>query len=102
MRQETRINAIRTLPKRARGTWAALCGSLSEQQQEQLIGMICDAYRVVRKAESDARTDGRRRVLVGARVPRALAERCRQAANREGISLYRWVIRALEKRLEGA
>lgn len=95
MRSETRIKAVQALPKQARGLWAALNVSLSEGQREQLMTLLCDAYRVVRKAESDARTDHERRVLVGARVPRSLAQRCRQAAERDGVSMYRWVTRAI-------
>lgn len=51
----------------------------------------------VRKRASDRRTDAARRTLVGARVPREAAARCREAAMAQGISLYAWVCKALEQ-----
>lgn len=47
------------------------------------------------KRASDRETDHRRRVLVGARVPRAQATRYQDAAAGAGVSLYRWVMDAL-------
>jgi predicted HicB family RNase H-like nuclease len=99
MRGETRVRAVLSLPKRARGTWAALNATLTEQQQEQLAELLKGAYQFRGKAESDHRTDHERRVLIGARVPRSLAARCRSAAERGGISVYRWVIQAIENQL---
>lgn len=61
------------------------------------IHAVAAAGRCMAKRESDRHTDYKRRVLVGARVPRAFAERCRTAAETEGISLYAWVVRALER-----
>ena len=49
------------------------------------------------KAESDARTDHARRILVGARLPRETAERYRSCAAAKGLSLYRFVCNALER-----
>ena len=49
----------------------------------------------VRKRASDRRT------LVGARVPREAAARCREAAMAQGISLYAWVCKALEQAAGG-
>ena len=53
--------------------------------------------RAERKRKSDRATDFRRRILVGARVPRALKEQCRAQAQARGISLYRFVLDALEQ-----
>ena len=53
--------------------------------------------RASRRADSDARTDQARRLLVGARVPRETAERYRRCAGEEGLSLYRFVCNALER-----
>lgn len=47
------------------------------------------------KRASDRETDRRRRVLVGARVPREQATRYQDAAAGAGVSLYRWVLDAL-------
>jgi hypothetical protein len=62
--------------------------------------VILARERTRRKRQSDRRTDKARRVLVGARVPRAFAERCKQEAFIRGVSLYAWVVWALEKALE--
>lgn len=48
-----------------------------------------------RRKKSDRRTDGARRKLVGARLPIEDAERCARCARLEGVSLYRFVVRAL-------
>ena len=56
--------------------------------------------RTLRKKASDAQTDAVRRRTVGARVPYAFYQRCRDAAEARGVSMYRWVIRALERALE--
>ena len=52
--------------------------------------------RTLARRESDARTDFKRRSLVGARVARDQVERCQRCAQLEGKSLYRFVIEALE------
>ena len=53
--------------------------------------------RTQQRADSDAVTDLGRRLLVGARVPRELAERYRECATEHGLSLYRFVCNALER-----
>lgn len=64
-------------------------------------------YRVLRtrrrfekKAQANAASDGSRRTLVGARVPREFYERCKREADAWGMSLYAWVVQALERALE--
>ena len=52
--------------------------------------------REVLTRESDARSDARRRQLVGARLPREFVERVRACAAREQVSVYRYVREALE------
>lgn len=47
------------------------------------------------RRKSDAKTDATRRTLVGARVPRADADRYRAAAAAEGLSFYAWTVAAL-------
>lgn len=65
----------------------------------ELIGrLVSSRARTVKQAASDRRG----RVLVGARVPRAVADRYRAAAADEGISLYAWVRRALDVQADGA
>lgn len=62
--------------------------------------VILAQERTRRKRQSDRRTDRARRTLVGARVPRAFADRCRAEASLRGMSLYAWVVWALEGALE--
>ena len=74
---------------------------LSDQEILYLIdGVLRTFAREQRKKESDKRTDAQRRILVGARVPRELAERCRAKAKAQGKSLYRFTVDALEQHLK--
>lgn len=62
----------------------------------QAIESICDArQRTLDRRDSDRRTDARRRVLVGARLQRDAAKRCKACAKVQGESLYRFVSWAL-------
>lgn len=54
------------------------------------------ARRGERKRTLNAASDGRRRTLVGARLPVEVAEEYRRTAAARGQSLYRWVSEALE------
>ena len=49
------------------------------------------------RQDSDRMTDPARRILVGARLPRPLAEQYRACAAGHGLSLYRFVCNALER-----
>lgn len=53
--------------------------------------------RTCARAVSDEETDARRRLLVGARIPRETAEVYRRCAREHEISLYRFVCNALER-----
>lgn len=64
---------------------------------DQLVDMAIARARTDRKRENDAQTDRKRRQLVGARLPRHQAERCRACARLEGESVYRFVCSALER-----
>lgn len=57
--------------------------------------VILAMERSGRRKASDRRTDSARRKLVGARIPVEDAERCAKCAQLEGVSLYRFVVRAL-------
>lgn len=67
---------------------------------------LCDIgiamQRTQRRRDSDAKTDKARRKTVGARLPLADAERCARCADLEGVSLYRFVVRALSVACESA
>lgn len=64
---------------------------------EQLVEMAAARARTEAKHRSDAQTDRRRRRLVGARLPKHQADRCRACAKLEGESVYRFVCSALER-----
>lgn len=49
--------------------------------------------------DRESLADHSRRTLVGARLPRSVAARCRTLAAGEGISLYRWIERAISDRI---
>lgn len=58
--------------------------------------VIRASARGTHKRAKDRANDAAARTLVGARIPRETADRYREAAAAEGISLYRWVCTALE------
>lgn len=94
--------AVLRLPAPERRTVTAALYSLRRRRISQTAALeaasdiILAHARTENRRESDRRTDTRRRVLVGARVPREAAEKYRAAAERAGVSLYRWVADALE------
>ena len=59
--------------------------------------VIRASARGSRKRPQDRANDAAARTLVGARIPRETADRYREAAAAEGVSLYRWVCTALEE-----
>lgn len=72
------------------------------EMEERLADISLAIQRTRKRRASDARTDGARRKLVGARLPLEDAERCRKCAELEGVSLYRFVVRALQVACETA
>ena len=75
--------------------------SISNQaEQESVLKAITSIIEARRREqmqkESNRRTERGRRHLIGAHVPLALYERCAEAAEEESISLYRFVVNALE------
>ena len=73
---------------------------LQDWEALDLVEAILRAGEETRQARArERRTDARRRCLVGARVPRAFYERCKREASLQGLSLYAWVVEALERAL---
>ena len=80
--------------------WAALHiqkGSERRKMMDRITDIGAARGRAEQCRESNARTDARRRKLVGARVPKEFAQRCKRCADAKGISLYRFVCNALER-----
>ncbi len=63
---------------------------------QDVVNIVLAIDRARGRRASDRATDRRRRVLVGARVPRSLAEKVRLAARKKGVSEYRFVLDLLE------
>lgn len=78
-------------------------GPVSKSRAIEAAGdIIRAAARGHGKRASDRETDRRRRVLVGARVLRTMAERYQDAADAQGVSLYAWVVAALDRAAQDA
>lgn len=70
------------------------------RMEECLADIGLAMQRTHRRRESDARTDAARRVSVGARVRFEDAERYKRCAGFLGVSMYRFVVDALEMACE--
>ena len=72
-----------------------------ETEERDLVSFVQRLALARRRAEqrwrSDMETDRGRRVLVGARVPRALYLRVKALARARGVSMYRLVLDQLER-----
>ena len=53
--------------------------------------------RAQQRADSDRRTDAKRRELVGAHVPNSLAARVKSCAKARGVSMYRFLVDGIER-----
>lgn len=75
-----------------------------EEERSRMLRLLTNlgaaGGRDMDKAESDARTDAARRCLVGPRLSREEAQRCRRCAEGLGVSLYRFAADALERECE--
>lgn len=95
---ETLIEELPIDEKRAATQALALVrGELAEAA---LFEVLWARHRTEQRRRSDRATDAQRRRLVGARVPRELAERCKWVAESQGISLNAWVTKALKNALQ--
>lgn len=101
--RQKREEAWAALPQDERAALEALadCAAPGEREKaEELAQSVAVArYRRARKARLNAAADSRRRVLVGARVPRDLAREVAQYARDNGMSVYSFVRQALEDAL---
>ena len=78
--------ALRRLPRRGH---VPVSRALDVAQEIILAG-----DRTLRKRESDTRTDRARRILIGAKIPRDVADLYKTQAQEEQISIYRWAVNA--------
>ncbi len=70
----------------------AVCRAMKTSRVSDVAAIVAAMDRSRRRKASDRATDRRRRVLVGARVPRELAEQVRRAAQARGVSVYRFIV----------
>lgn len=90
--------ALRELPKEAQSAAIDLLTKLPSHQKHALMAVLTAARRHDQRRESDRATDSARRLTIGARLPREVAERYRAAARATGLSLYSWVWQACEEK----
>lgn len=74
-----------------------LLDALAQGQRELVAALVLARRRTGQRRDSDRETDADRRILVGARLPRATGEQLRKCAQDHGMSLYRFVCQALER-----
>ena len=83
------------LPPAARAAMAELAPQLDATGRERLDELAVAMRRRNQQRESDRITDQNRRTLVGAHVPRYIAEEYKELAAEKGVSLHQWVLDAL-------
>lgn len=74
-----------------------LLDALAQGQRELVTALVLARRRTGQRRDSDRETDADRRILVGARLPRATGEQLRKCAQDHGMSLYRFVCQAMER-----
>lgn len=74
-----------------------LLDALAAGQRELVTALVLARRRTEQRRDSDRETDVERRLLVGARLPKATGEQLRRCAQDHGMSLYRFVCSALER-----
>ena len=74
-----------------------LLDAMAQGQQQLVTALVLARRRGGQRRDSDRETDMNRRILMGARLPRATGEQLRQCARDHGMSLYRFVCQALER-----
>ena len=93
--EQTVKKAYAELPAAARAVMAELAPQLGADGQEQLDELAVAMRRFKQREASDTITDRNRRTLVGAHVPRYIAEEYKELAAEKGVSLHQWVLDAL-------
>ena len=94
--EQTVEKAYAELPAAAKAVMAELAPQLGADGREQLDELAVAMRRFKQRVASDTITDRNRRTLVGAHVPRYIAEEYKELAAEKGISLHKWVYHALE------
>lgn len=84
----------------------AACALSSPKERERMLDLVervaAAVGRVDQRRTSNARTEGQRRKLVGARLRIEDAERCARCAGLLGVSMYRFAVDAFTAACERA
>lgn len=84
-------------PKERGAARLLLLGAQSKEEMDAVKTLLTAG----RERKQQRASDGKRRLLVGPRLPRETAERYREAAAAKGQSLYQWAADALEAYYKG-
>lgn len=101
-RIDTEMDAILGITSTdARDKAVALMIRMADPDDRKLfIDLMCSLRRAEQRRRSDKVTDPERRILVGARIPRWLADQYREQARRSKRSLYAWCCEAFREKCE--
>lgn len=99
-RIDTEISALQDLRTQAERDAATRLLLLIKDPatRDNLMDLLCLRRRARRKEASDAQTDIDRRVLIGARLPRYLADVYRDQARARRRSMYAWCCEAYREK----
>lgn len=99
-RFDTELNALQDLRTQAERDAATrlLLRINDPTARADLMDLLCLRRRARRKEASDAQTDLDRRILVGARLPRYLADVYRDQARARRRSMYAWCCEAYREK----
>ena len=99
-RFDTELNALKDLRTQAeRDAATRLFLRIKDKAtRDDLMDLLCLSRRARRKEASDAQTDLDRRVLIGARLPRYLADVYRDQARARRRSMYAWCCEAYREK----
>lgn len=93
--------AWEALPQSERAALEAMAQLVPQEQREQAMELAhkLAEHRMsrARKARANAASDRKARVLVGARLPRSMAQAVADYAASQGMSVYRFVRMAIDE-----
>ena len=93
---------LKYLPALERQAFAESLAVLADLNQSERTTTFTALYKVLYarfRGRKIAQNDRNSRTIIGARVPRSFAERCKWAAEEQGLSTTKWCYRALEAAL---
>ena len=99
--ERSRYDEIGAMEQKAIAKAVMEAGKLQNEDRTRMLRAlekVADAAALAaRKRRNNARYEARRRRLVGAQVPVELADQVRKAAQMEGVSVYAFVVSAVQR-----